>query len=196
MKILVATKNPGKLTEYRRFFESLPIEFVSLEDVGITEEAPEDGETLQENAIQKVEFYGEKSGLMTVADDTGFFVDGLNGAPGVHAKRFGKTDEERIAKVLDGLKDVPKEQRTAYFETAAALFDPETKQSQLFEGRVDGLIPEEMMGEIPHGHTYDPIFYHAEKDMSFAQMTTDQKGEVSHRGIAFRKLKKHLEGLA
>lgn len=194
-KVLVATRNKGKIQEYKEFFEELPIEFVSLDDVGITDESPEDGDTLEANARQKVEFYGKKANIMTIADDTGFFVYALDEKPGVHAKRFGDTPEERRAKILQMLEEVDpeKENRGAYFKLVIALYNPKNEQVVFFDGRIDGHVAESVV-EGGHGFDYDLIFYYPPARKTFSQMSSIEKGEVSHRGKAFRKLKNYLEG--
>ncbi|MBU1119080.1 RdgB/HAM1 family non-canonical purine NTP pyrophosphatase [Patescibacteria group bacterium] len=193
MKILVATGNPGKVKEYQEFFSELPVEFVSLNDVGITEECEETGDTLKENSLQKAQFYGDLSGLPAVADDAGLFVDVLEGRPGVYSSRYANSDEERMEKLLQELEKIPYNERGADFRLVTTLYYPDTKEHVSFEGKIRGIIAEEKKQLAQKGFGYDPIFYVPEEEKTFAEMMGEEKNAISHRGIAFRKLKKYLE---
>ena len=124
--LLVATGSKNKLVELQRLFAGLPLTLVTLREVGIGEEAPEDGATFEENAVQKARFYAEKSGLWTLADDSGLEVDALNGAPGVFTRRFAgpdATDRQNYEKLLDTLRGLPRAQRGARFVCCMALVE-------------------------------------------------------------------------
>src|SRR4030042_3566384 len=114
MKILIGTNNENKLNQFRRIFRNLgsDIELASLKDVSITDDVEEDGDNLLDNAKKKAQFYGEKSKMLTLADDTGLFIDALGGEPGVHAKRWHEgTEKERYLKILEKIKDIQKGKR-------------------------------------------------------------------------------------
>src|SRR3990167_2672003 len=145
MKLLVATTNPGKLAEIRRFLTDIPVELVSLKDVGIADSVEETGKTFEENAILKAKFYAQKSGLPTLADDGGFEIDVLGGEPGVKSHRWidstrENSDEELIAYTIKRMKDIPEDKRGAQLRLVLALVLPD---GQLFtsEASVRGIVP-------------------------------------------------------
>lgn len=188
MKILVATHNPGKIETYKTFFTSQPIEFISLEDVGISDVAPEDFDTLEENSLAKATYYGDRAQVFTLADDAGLFVDALSGRPGVKSNSLGDSDDERMKKLLELMSAVPKEKRGAAFKDVITLYDPRTKKHRFFKGEDRGVILLQPVENVVAGFGYDPVFYSEEKDKAYAEMTHAEKFEVSHRGNALRKL--------
>ena len=184
MKIIFATNNPNKLKEIQALMPT-GIEIISLKDIGCTEDIPETGETIEANAFQKARYLKEQYGYDCFADDTGLEVEALNGAPGVYSARYAgkeRSAEANMAKILDDLKE--KENRKAQFRTAIALIL--NGKEQLFEGKVEGHISEAKQGE--EGFGYDPIFLPENNSLSFAQMSLEEKGVISHRGRAVRKL--------
>lgn len=190
LKILIATGNPGKFEELKSHFADLPFEFVSLKDVGLdTIDLEEPYDTTWENAVHKAKFFGKKSGLVTISEDTAFYVDKLGGIPGVKAKRYGKDDTERMAKILAGLEGVPLAERTAYFEAHGCIFNPTDDSFTVFSGRVDGIIPEGKRGEIRDGMTYSSLFVYPPLNKSFAEMSVAEKNTISHRGKLARLIK-------
>ena len=190
MKLLVATSNPGKLTEVREILAPLGFELLSLKDAAIPP-PDETGVTFQDNAAQKATEVAGQSGLWTLADDSGLCVDALSGQPGVRSARYAPTDPERRSKLLGALKGVPQRRRGAHFFCAVALSAPGGRQIYRAEGRVDGQIANEERGQ--NGFGYDPLFVPDEGDgRTFAEMTADEKHAVSHRGRAFRSLAAQL----
>jgi XTP/dITP diphosphohydrolase len=184
MKIVFATNNPNKLKEIQALIPN-GIEILSLKEIGCTEDIPETGTTLEANAFQKAHYLKKHYGYDCFADDTGLEVESLNGAPGVYSARYAgpeRSAEANMAKILDKLKGT--ENRKAQFRTAIALIL--NGEEQLFEGMVEGHICEAKQGE--EGFGYDPIFLPENDQRSFAQMTMDEKGAISHRGRAVRKL--------
>lgn len=195
MKILVATGNPGKIKEYREFFSELDITFLSLEDININRECAENGETLEENSFQKASFYGDLSQEVTIADDTGLFVKALDGRPGVRSARYGSTDEERMEKLLGELKGIRYNNRNATFKLVITLYFPKEKKYKQFTGEIEGKIVKEKRKLAQRGFGYDPIFYVENKGKTFGEMFGEEKNKISHRGIAFRKLKNYLKNI-
>lgn len=186
MKLLIATHNQGKLIEYQELLAGLPLELVTLGDVGIPEDVEENGATFDENARLKALAYARKSGLLTLADDSGLEVDALGGEPGVHSKRYAgenKTDAERNAFLLEKLRNVPASQRTARFRCVIAIATP---AGQVWEsaGTCEGEILFAPRGS--HGFGYDPIFYFPELHATMAELPTPVKNQVSHRARAAR----------
>lgn len=183
MKIVFATNNANKIKEVQR---ALPnIELVGLKDIGCFEELAEDQSTLQGNAQQKAQYVFEKYGTPCFADDTGLIIDALNGEPGVYSARYAGEEcdsEKNMDLVLSNLND--NNNRSAHFTTVICLFTKEGPQ--FFEGSVEGSILTARTGQ--DGFGYDPIFQPTGFDQSFAQMSMDQKNQISHRGIAVRKL--------
>jgi len=201
MKLLIATNNPGKLHEYRLLLRDLPLDITNLRDEGIDFEPEETGATFDENAILKASTFAGRSGLLTLADDSGLEIDKLGGAPGVHSARYGGTrrgeDVRRYELVLRQLKDVPWAERTARFRCVVAIANP-TGQVRTAEGVIEGIIAFESQGE--YGFGYDPIFFIPEFDCTMAQLPPETKNRISHRARAaqaalpiIRKLGKRAE---
>jgi XTP/dITP diphosphohydrolase len=198
-KILVATTNPGKIAEIRAMLGE-DAEWAGLADFPNVNEIKEDGETFAENARKKAVGYAKQTGMWTLADDSGLVVDALNGAPGVKSARFsGAKDKDRtlldhknMAKVLTLLKDVPKEKRTARFVCCLCLASPQEVLIET-EGKLEGVIAEKETGA--NGFGYDPIFFVPKLGKTIAQLSREEKNEISHRGNAIRKLKPLLKGL-
>jgi XTP/dITP diphosphohydrolase len=193
MKILIATTNPGKFDEIVKELSDLNIDFVNLKQVNLDrEDVDEPFPTMKENAFHKAEFYAVKSGLPTIAEDTGFFVSYLNGEPGVKAKRFGATSLERNEKIIKSLIDVPVDKRGAYFQTDACYFDPKSGAVEYFMGRVDGIIANEIIGGHRDGLSYDCIFIHPKNGKAFSEITLEEKNKISHRGDVLRQIHNYL----
>lgn len=199
MKLLIATGNKHKLSELSRLLPAvLPsgekFDYVSLADFSIT--LPEEtGTTLAENALLKARYAAQQSGLPALSDDTGLEVDYLHGDPGVHTARYAGDTCDAAAnnqKLLHALEGVPYAKRTARFKTVACIAWPDGKY-QLFEGICPGHIALEYHGT--NGFGYDPLFVVDELNKCFAELSADEKNEVSHRGRAFRQVKGCLQSL-
>ena len=184
MKLVVATGNQGKLKEIRAILPEY--EIVCLKDLDIDIDIVEDGKTFEENAIIKAETISKMTNMVTIADDSGLVVDYLNGAPGIYSARYAgedATDEERNKKLLSELKDVPFEKRTARFACAIAISYPNGKTYTFFD-TCEGKIAFEPLGE--NGFGYDPLFYFEEFNTTLANVESERKNKVSHRGKAVR----------
>ena len=182
-KIVFATGNPNKLKEINSAINGFKI--VGLKDLGITEEIPETGDTLMKNALQKAKYVYNKTGLDCFSDDTGLEIEALNYRPGVYSAMYAGPDcnaENNIRKVLQELEESTN--RKAQFKTVIALIL--NGKEYFFEGLVSGVILKERSGK--GGFGYDPIFRPIGCEESFAEMTIDQKNEISHRGLAVKKL--------
>ena len=188
-RLLVATKNPGKAREVAQILADSPYEIVSLADYPDAPEVEETGATFVDNAILKAREYTSLTGELTLADDSGLEVDALDGAPGVFSSRFAPTDPERIAKLLDLLKDVPDEKRAARFRCAIAIAWPDGRV-ETCEGKVEGTITHEPRGS--NGFGYDPVFFVPELGKHFAELESGEKNAISHRGKALEKAKELL----
>ena len=189
-KIVFATGNPNKLKEIKSAIKSF--EIVGLKDLGITEEIPETGDTLKKNALQKAKYVYDKTGLDCFSDDTGLEIEALNNRPGVCSAMYAGPDcnaENNMQKVLKELEG--KTNRNAQFKTVIALLLQ--GKEYFFEGLVSGEILKEKTGK--DGFGYDPIFKPLGYKESFAEMSIAQKNEISHRGLAVKKLVKFLAGL-
>ena len=186
--LLVATRNQGKVAEISEILASLDVTWLSLDDVGVNYEVEESGKTFEENAILKVKFYARKTGLLTLADDSGLEVDALDGRPGVHTARFGGpglTQKQRYQRLLESLSYVPWEQRTARFRCVVAL----ARNQELLRtasGVCEGMIALKPAGM--GGFGYDPIFYLPERNKTMAQLQPNEKHRISHRGRALAAL--------
>ncbi|MFI3278155.1 MAG: RdgB/HAM1 family non-canonical purine NTP pyrophosphatase [Rikenellaceae bacterium] len=187
-RIIFATNNQHKLDEVsQQLGDSFSL--ITLKECGITEEIPEDAPTLEGNALQKARYIFERTGSDCFADDTGLEVEALGGAPGVHSARYatdGHDHEANNAKLLSELAG--QENRRARFRTVIALIL--SGEEFLFEGIVEGRIIDVNVGS--GGFGYDPLFIAQGEELTFAQMSTAQKSEISHRGRAVRKLVEYL----
>jgi len=187
MKIIMATNNQNKLREAREIFSSLGIEILSQKDAGISVNPEETGETFAENALIKARAVYDLIHLPVIADDSGLCVDALNGAPGVYSARYAP-ENLLCETLLENMKDIPSEQRSAKFVTVVAFIN-ENGQEITLEGSCQGVIGFEKRGS--HGFGYDPVFMYGDK--SFAELEPEQKNAISHRGMAFRNLYAYLK---
>lgn len=193
-KILIATTNEGKFHEIVNFFSDLHYNFVNLKQVGLDKfDVEEPHLTTWENALAKAKFYAKKSGLLTLSEDTAFYVHAMNDLPGVQAKRFGPTAKARNQKILTALQNVPTKKRTAHFQLSACLYDPKNDSFNVFHGEVQGLISKAETSDSLNGLGYDSIFYYPPLKKNFAELTVSEKNMVSQRGQALLKVKHHLE---
>lgn len=192
-KILLATKNRAKVREYSRVLEGIPYEIVTLDEKGIYQTVDETGKTLEENAGLKAKSYAHQSNLLTLADDSGLEVDALGGEPGALSARYageGASDNDRIDYLLAKLKGIPWEERTARFRCLIAIASPQG-EVEFCQGECQGIIALEPKGE--NGFGYDPIFYIYQLEKTMAELTLDEKNQISHRGQAARKARLLLE---
>jgi len=194
-KLLLATNNKAKITEYQNLLATLPLKLVTPADLGITTEVDEGSVDLEENARLKATVFGARSRLMALADDTGLEVDFLGGEPGPLSARYageGASDEERVAYLLSKLKGVPWEQRTACFRCVIAIVMP-SGEVEVCSGERKGFIT--LAPEGVYGFGYDPVFYLPELGKTMAELPMEIKNQVSHRGQAARKACQLLEKL-
>lgn len=185
MKLLLATRNQGKIRELIEMVDDLQVEWLSLDDVRSSLTVAENGETFEENAILKAKGYAAESGLLTLADDSGLEVDALGGRPGVHSARFGGPDltpEQRYLLLLDELKEVPPVKRGARFHCVMALATPERLLGTA-DGVCEGKIALAPAGQ--GGFGYDPVFYLPAFQKTMAQVPAQVKRRISHRARAF-----------
>jgi XTP/dITP diphosphohydrolase len=195
MRLLVATRNPGKVRELRHILARYPeIELVGLQELGVPESPEEDAveafDTFEENARAKARYYAGLTGALTLADDSGICVDALGGAPGVRSRRFAgeeeargmRQDEANNRHLLRLLADVPPAARTARYVCAAALAGE--GWDDVFVGTCDGVVIDQPRGS--GGFGYDPLFYLPDEGMTFGELPADRKSEISHRGRAVR----------
>lgn len=183
-KLLLATNNKGKVKEYRSLLKGIPYDIVTLAEVGINTVVEETGATFDENAILKATSMASVSSLLTLADDSGLEVDALGGEPGAHSRRYAgehATDADRIAFLLNKLKDAPYPQRTAQFRCVIAIAEPNGKV-EICSGICRGVITEEPRGS--HGFGYDPVFLIPELGKTMAELKPEEKNLISHRAQA------------
>ena len=194
-KLLLATGNPAKMREYSLLLQGAPFHLATPADEGIDIKVEETGHTLEENAQLKAIAYATQSQSLVVADDSGLEVDALGGEPGSLSARYAgenASNNERIALVLSRLQGIPWEKRSARFRCVIAIASPSGK-IQLCEGECPGYITFEPRGDAGFG--YDPIFYLPELDKTMAELSMEEKNQVSHRGKAARKALQALEHL-
>ena len=187
MKIVIATHNKDKLKELKSGFSDLDVKLLDLSSFPEIGEIIEDGETLRENAYIKAKTVFDITGIPAIADDTGLEVDYLDGAPGVYTARFAGencTYQDNVNKLLNVMKNVPFNKRSAKFKTSMVFID---KNKELYsDGIVKGMISEKIKGLAGFG--YDPLFYVQEEGKTFAEMSIEKKNIISHRGLAVKDL--------
>ena len=204
-QLLVATRNQGKMREYRELLREVPLELVSLDDLGILDEVEETGDTFKANAILKASAYANLGGLLTLSDDSGLEVDALGGEPGVLSARYGGnayvTDEDRVQLLLRNLAGVLWERRAARFRCVIAICRPDIGDASpgsgleaSVVGSVAGMIQYEQQGD--YGFGYDPVFYLPAYHQTLAQIPEAEKNRISHRGDATLKAVPVLRRLA
>jgi XTP/dITP diphosphohydrolase len=194
-KLVLATRNQGKITEFRRILDELApgqIELIGIDQFPDLVDVDETGSTFEENSLLKSRYTCAATGLPAIADDSGLCVDFLNGDPGIFSARWAGNhgnDQANIEKLLEQLKDVPDNKRTAHFICVASLVMPDGRE-QIAEGRFEGHILDAPVGE--NGFGYDPIFQPLGLSISSAQMSAQEKDLVSHRGKSLRAIAPHV----
>jgi len=194
-KLVLATRNQGKITEFRRILDELApgqIELIGVDQFPDLVDVDETGSTFEENSLLKSRYTCMATGLPAIADDSGLCVDFLNGDPGIFSARWAGNhgdDQANIEKLLQQLKDVPDTERTAHFKCVASLVMPDGRE-QVAEGRFEGHILHSPVGD--NGFGYDPIFQPLGLSISSAQMSAEEKDLVSHRGKSLRSIAPHV----
>jgi len=194
-QLLIATRSKGKFPEIVSLLEGLPFEFLNLNDIESIPkgyEVEEPASTFEGNAIIKAMTLGKRTGLISLADDSGLEVDALDGRPGVHSARYAPgSDMDRNTKLLSELAGVEKEKRTARFRSVVAVYDPTTDKIRTCDGVFEGVITTEPKGE--NGFGYDCVFFVPEFGKTSAELSLEEKNSVSHRGKAIRKAREILQ---
>ena len=186
--LLIATGNEGKVRELKVMLSGTPFNVLTPNEVGIAEEPEESASTLEGNALIKAFYYGQKSGLLTIADDSGLEIDALGGRPGVRTKEFAATTNDKgHAAILAEMTDVADQDRGAQFQSVIAIYDPKTMKVRTCNGTVRGSITREAIGT--NGFGQDPIFRYDETGKTGGEMSLEEKNKVSHRAKAFAKAK-------
>ncbi|HVN29155.1 MAG TPA: non-canonical purine NTP pyrophosphatase [Candidatus Binataceae bacterium] len=203
-RLLIATTNPAKLSEYRILLRQMAIDLepISLADAGITDIAEEDADSFRDNALAKARFYFERSKLPTLADDGGLEVDALGGAPGVRSHRWlgveSPTDRALAEEVIRRMEGVPKPQRTARIRAAIALIfrDGEAMREEVAEDAIEGLIAPRAFPEIRKGFPYRAVLWLPEQARYLGELGDEEEARISQRRKALLKLREHLLRLA
>ncbi|QIC08008.1 XTP/dITP diphosphatase [Brevibacillus sp. 7WMA2] len=193
-KVVLATRNQGKVREFNKLFEVLNLEAVSVSEFPDAPEVEEDGETFEANALKKAKTISEVLGLPAIGDDSGLEVDALRGAPGVYSARFAgeqATDEENYQKLLTKLADVPMKERTARFRCTLAYVEP-GQEPVIATGACEGAIAHAPSGS--NGFGYDPVFFVPSQICTMAELSPEQKNTISHRAMAMKDLLEKLKG--
>ena len=185
MKVILASKNPHKLTELSVILSQHGFEIALESEYGLDIDVDETGTTFEENSLLKAEAVMKASGLPVLADDSGLMVDALDGAPGVYSARYGhkSSDGERTEFLLENMKDVPDGKRTAKFVCVITCLWPDGRKI-VARGECPGVITHEVHGE--NGFGYDPVFYLPELGMTYAELPSEQKNAISHRARALQ----------
>lgn len=194
-KIVLATKNKGKVREFNSALAQLGYEAIPVSDVIEVKEPIEDGKTFMENALIKAKYYAQKANLPCIADDSGLAVDILDGAPGIYSARYAGehgNDEANNLKLVADLTGIPFEKRNCAYVCALVLAYPDGKIYEA-QGECPGVFQLEAKGE--DGFGYDPYFYLPEYDKTMAEISLEEKNKISHRGKALRLLVEQLENV-
>jgi len=187
LPIVLATRNEGKISEFKILLQTFDVEIMSLKDFGPIPTVEEDGQTFEDNAVKKAQFTARVLGFPAFADDSGLVVKALNGLPGVHSARYAgenATDEENNFKLLKAMEGV--ENREAFFMCVLAIAVP-SGPALIYEGTCEGVITESLIGD--QGFGYDPLFHNQTLNKAFAQMSIEEKNRVSHRGKAMAEFR-------
>ena len=189
--IVLATRNEGKVRELREMLKDFPVDLKSLNDFGPIPEVVEDGATFDDNAYKKASFTAKVLGIPAMADDSGLMVEALGGAPGIKSARYAgedTTDADNIRKLLADMEGIS--DRRAAFECVISIAVPKGP-ALTYEARCDGEITNEPSGE--EGFGYDPVFYYPPLKKTFANLTMEEKNQVSHRGKALKEVAEEFD---
>lgn len=190
-KLLVATKNAGKIKELTELLANSGLEIISLSSFPSLADVEETGLTFTENALIKAHYYYKETQILSLSDDSGLSVDALDGAPGVYSARYSgpnASDKTRYEKLLAELKDIPLEKRTARFTCSLALVGKDLEE--VFSASTEGQIIFSPRGE--NGFGYDPVFEYLPLSKTFAELNSQEKASVSHRGKALAQLREFI----
>ncbi len=192
-KLLIATKNVGKVKELSEFLSDLPVRLVSLSDMGIEQDIEENGKTYKENSQKKALFFAKRSNLPAIADDGGLEIDALSGEPGIKSRRwlgYEATDEELINHLKKVSKELPENNRKVFFRTVVSFAIPDGRVWSSF-GEVEGIIAKEPFVELSQGYPYRSFFYLPKLNKYYfeQQLSEEEKKLYNHRYKAVRKLK-------
>lgn len=189
MKILIGTNNQNKYKEYKKIFNIYAPEFemMNLTDANLTDDIEENADNLLDNAKKKADFFGKKSGILTLADDTGLFVDVLDGEPGIHSRRWHNgSDYDRCVKLLERLKDIPENRRTARYIGVVVAYNPSANKFWAHEARVEGIISSEFGSG--GGFGYDRIFKITSIGKYYSELSEEELIQIGHRGRGIKEL--------
>ena len=189
--LVIATGNQGKVLEIQSLLKNYPVTLKCLNDFGPIPPVIEDGETFDDNAYKKASFTARMLGFPALADDSGLVVEALSGAPGVHSARYGGkdlNDEGRCRKLLKDMEDITN--RKAYFQCVVSIALPRG-QALTYEANCEGRIAKTMTGQ--NGFGYDPSFHYPPLEKTFAQMTLEEKNQISHRGKALHEIQDEFD---
>jgi XTP/dITP diphosphohydrolase len=192
MKLVLATRNPGKVRELKELFKDIDVELVTIDEFESIPVVIEDGKSFRENALKKAKVIADSTGEFAIADDSGLEVEYLNGRPGIYSSRYareGAADKENNEKLLSEMEGVCASERGASFCCVIALIGPGIEKT--FKGTCCGSIAFEPKGE--KGFGYDPIFYVPSINQTMAELDPEKKNSISHRAKAFDNLKKWLK---
>lgn len=192
MELVVATRNPKKWKEIADLLRDLPITVRPMSEFPSIPDVEETGKSFEENAILKAKTVAEATGRLTLADDSGLVVPALNGAPGIYSARYaglGATDTDNNQKLVRALRDKSEDERKAYYVCVIALATPQG-ETYVTYGECHGVLALTPRGT--GGFGYDPFFHLPDREVRMAELSSEEKAQVSHRGHALRKMKKYL----
>lgn len=189
--MILATRNQGKISEFKELLSDFDIEIKCLDDFGPIPFVEEDGKTFEDNAYKKAHFTARVLGFPALSDDSGLVVEALGGAPGIYSARYAgeeATDLDNNLKLLEEMKN--ETNRNAFFESVIVIAVPDGP-ALTYIGRCHGEILQDIRGE--NGFGYDPVFYYPPFEKTFAQISREEKNRISHRGKAMQELKNEFD---
>lgn len=194
MKVVLASKNPHKLREIGQLLKKMDLELVLESELGVDIDVEETGTTFEENSFLKANAVMQATGLPALADDSGIAVDALGGQPGVYSARYGFDDSlddwGRLCLLLRNMEQVPDQKRQAQFVCVITMVTPQGQTIQA-RGEAHGILLRQAVGH--NGFGYDPIFYYPPLEKTFAELSPEEKNQVSHRAVALKKLEEKLK---
>lgn len=196
MKLLLGTTNQAKIEDYKKYLQHAKLKLVTLKDLGIMDEPLEIGETYLENALQKAKFYGEKTEYPTLADDGGFELDALDGKPGIESRRWvgpHGTDEDRIQKVIEHMRGVPDNSRTARIRIVNVVYFPAERDYISVDKSTEGFVPEEASSMRIPNFPYRSVLFIPHFKKCFSELNEEEVEQVDHRKLACKELLMKLE---
>ena len=193
---MIASHNQGKINDFYEILKNFSFELTNLSEVGISQSVDEDGDTFEDNSLKKAKVYAHLSGLLTLADDGGLEIPVLNNEPGVHTRRWESeqplTDRELVEKIITKMRPYLGDERLAYLRTVITIYDPKTDEFVQAEGKIEGVIIEDIPDDICVGYPVRSIFYLPDLGKTYDRLTKMEREKINHRRQALESIRPQL----